>query len=103
RLNVDKPTEYLKNFLRLNTQDKIVQTDFHINYKKEEQGVLYNFNINLLADDNLKIVRGSFDVNTVDPMKGAEIMVLDQIKPIYEYAYSYFYGEDKFIKFLNNR
>lgn len=103
RLNVDKPTEYLKNFLRLNTQDRIVQTDFHINYKKEEQGVLYNFNINLLADDNLKIVRGSFDVNTVDSMKGTEIMVLDQVKPIYEYAYSYFYDEDEFIKFLNNR
>jgi hypothetical protein len=103
RLDVDKPTEYLKNFLKLNTQDRITQSDFHINYKKEEQGILYNFNISLLADDNSKIVRGSFDVNSADPMKGAEIMVLDQVKSIYEYAYSYFYDENKFIKFLNNR
>jgi hypothetical protein len=103
RINVDAPTEYLKKFLQLNSKDKITQSDFHINYKKEEQGVLYNFNINLLADDNLKIVRGSLDVNTTDAMKGTEIMVLNQVKQIYDYAYSYFYDSEKFVKFLNNR
>lgn len=102
RLNIDKPTEYLSNFLKLNTSDKIVQSDFHINFKRNEQGVLYNFNINLLADDNLKIVRGSFDVNTADPIKGTEVMVLDQLQPLYDYAYSYFQDEGRFIKFLNN-
>jgi|GEM_PF-6329183 len=103
RLKIDKPTEYLSNFLQLRMNDKIIQSDFHINFKKNEEGVLYNFNINLLADDNLKIVRGSLDVNSTDPIKGTEVMVLEQVRSLYNYAYSYFHDEGKFIKFLNNR
>jgi hypothetical protein len=104
RINTEDPIKFMGNFMKVNISGDNLQSDFHINFQeKGENNLLYNFNINLAGSKNQKVVMGAFDINTRDTSPGNEVMTLEQMKYVYEYAYEYFFNENKFIKIINNK